>query len=53
MPYERPPTYRDWLDHRHDGAEEEDDDLEVEVETEPAEDDGFPLHDDYSEESSP
>lgn len=49
--YERPLTYRDWLDNRFN--EPDDDDLEIEVEDEPEDDDGFPLHDDYSEESSP
>lgn len=55
--YERPLTYRDWLDTRHNESEE-DDELDVELEEDgmedgPARDDGFPLHDRYDEESFP
>ena len=55
MPYERPLTYREWLDNRFNEPDDESDELEdgVEPESEDTADDGFPLHDDYSEESKP
>lgn len=52
MPEPRPQKYREWLDNRFN--EDLDDEPEWdESEEEPERDDGFPLHDDYDEESSP
>lgn len=55
----RPLTYREWLDNRF-AEEAEDDDLESDVgheeqqdEEQQPRDDGFPAHDDYSEEAFP
>ena len=51
----RPLKYRGWLDNRfNDDLEDDDDEMGVD-EPQPEEplDDGFPSHDDYSEESRP